>query len=56
MLVSEIFRMMDKVPKRIRSSDFTRMRGKLNISVLEKIIAFSSLRGTIQEVSHNTDN
>jgi histidyl-tRNA synthetase len=55
MLVSEIFRMMDKVPKKGSEAVLNEYRGKLNISVLEKLIAFSSVRGTIQEVSHNTD-
>ena len=52
-LISEIFRIMDKVPKKGPEGIFAEYGNKIDRSVLEKLIAFSGIRGRVPEVNSN---
>jgi histidyl-tRNA synthetase len=52
-LISDIFRIMDKVPKKGPEGIFTEYGNKIDRSVLEKLIAFSGIRGRVPEVNSN---
>jgi histidyl-tRNA synthetase len=52
-LISEIFRIMDKVPKKGPEGILTEYGNKIDRSVLDKLIAFSSIRGRVPEVNYN---
>ncbi|HEU4824711.1 MAG TPA: ATP phosphoribosyltransferase regulatory subunit, partial [Nitrososphaeraceae archaeon] len=53
-LISEIFRIMDKVPKKGPEGILTEYGNKIDGSILEKLIAFSSIRGHVSEVNNNS--
>jgi histidyl-tRNA synthetase len=53
--VSEVFRIMDKVQKKGSQAILKEYGSRINISVLEKIISFSSIRGDFLEISNNGD-
>lgn len=53
-LISEIFRIMDKVPKKGPEGILTEYGNKIDRSILEKLIAFSSIRGHVSEVNNNS--
>jgi histidyl-tRNA synthetase len=52
-LISEIFRIMDKVPKKGPEGILTEYGNKIDRSILKKLIAFSSTRGHVPEVNNN---
>lgn len=52
-LISEIFRIMDKVPKKGPEGILAEYGNKIDRSILEKLIAFSSIRGRLPEVNNN---
>jgi histidyl-tRNA synthetase len=57
-IIAEVFRMMDKIPKRGPDVLLREYRGKINSSTLKKLIDFSSIKGNIQDVcteGHLTD-
>jgi histidyl-tRNA synthetase len=52
-LISEIFRIMDKVPKKGPEGILTEYGNKIDRSILKKLIAFSSIKGHVPEVNNN---
>jgi histidyl-tRNA synthetase len=51
--VSEVFRIMDKVQKKGSQAILKEYGGRIHVSVLEKIISFSSIRGDFLDISNN---
>jgi histidyl-tRNA synthetase len=53
--ISEIFRAMDKVPKKGNEAVYNEFRGKLNLTVLDKLISLSGVHGSADTVYANAD-
>lgn len=53
-LISEIFRIMDKVPKKGSEAILREYGDKIDRAILEKLINFSSIRGNVSEVINNS--
>jgi histidyl-tRNA synthetase len=54
-IISEIFRAMDKVPKKGSEAVYNEFKGKLNPSVLNKLISLSSIHGNVDSVYSKAD-
>jgi histidyl-tRNA synthetase len=46
-VISDIFRAMDKVPKKGNEAVYNEFKGKLSLPVLDKLISLSSVRGNV---------
>jgi histidyl-tRNA synthetase len=54
-VISEIFRAMDKVPKKGNESVYNEFKGKLSLPVLDKLISLSSVRGDVDTAYSNVE-
>jgi histidyl-tRNA synthetase len=54
-VISEIFRAMDKVPKKGNEAVYNEFKGKLSLPVLDKLISLSSVRGNVDTAYSNVD-
>jgi histidyl-tRNA synthetase len=54
-VISEIFRAMDKVPKKGNEAVYNEFKGKLSLPVLDKLISLSSVRGDVDTAYSNVD-
>lgn len=54
-VISEIFRAMDKVPKKGNEAIYNEFKGKLSLPVLDKLISLSSVRGNVDTAYSNVD-
>ena len=54
-VISDIFRAMDKVPKKGNEAVYNEFKGKLSLPVLDKLISLSSVRGNVDTAYSNVD-
>jgi histidyl-tRNA synthetase len=54
-IIGEIFRAMDKVPKKGNEAVYNEFKGKLSIPVLDKLIGLSSVRGNVDSAYSSVD-
>ena len=54
-VISEIFRAMDKVPKKGNESVYNEFKGKLSLPVLDKLISLSSVSGDVDTAYSNVE-
>ena len=52
-VISEIYRAMDKVPKKGNEAVYNEFKGKLSLPVLDKLISLSSVRGNVDAAYSN---
>ena len=52
-VISDIFRAMDKVPKKGNEAVYNEFKGKLSLPVLDKLISLSSVRGNVDTAYSN---
>lgn len=52
-VISDIFRAMDKVPKKGNEAVYNEFKGKLSLPVLDKLISLSSVRGNVDAAYSN---
>ncbi len=53
-LISEIFRIIDKLPRKGSESIFNEYGNKIDSSILKKLITFSGIRGRIPDIINNS--
>lgn len=54
-VITEIFRAIDKVPKKGSEAVYSEFKGKLSLSVLDRLISLSSIKGSVDNVYSSAD-